>query len=224
MAAPGPAASAALQPLREATRELHHALDSRLRIGGEDATLADYAEHLRALRPWLGAVRSALAASGVAALEAVSRQLALRLEALELDLRDLRDLRDAPAARPATPPALPDSAALAAQATDPGFAWGLAYVVEGSRLGGSVMHRRLAPRLAPHPMRYFAPVGAEDGTPAHWRHFVAQLGEALRDTAAMQSAQRGAVAGFEALMPCFGLAREGGTAPSPSRAASLHAG
>lgn len=224
MAAPGPAASAALQPLREATRELHHALDSRLRIGGEDATLADYAEHLRALRPWLGAVRSALAASGVAALEAVARQLALRLEALELDLRDLRDLRDAPAAGPATPPALPDSAALAAQAADPGFAWGLAYVVEGSRLGGSVMHRRLAPRLAPHPMRYFAPVGAEDGTPAHWRHFVAQLGEALRDRAAVQSAQRGAVAGFEALMPCFGLARDGGTAPSPSRAASLHAG
>lgn len=221
MAAPGPAASAALQPLREATRELHHALDSRLRIGGEDATLADYAEHLRALRPWLGAVRSALAASGVAALEAVARQLALRLEALELDLRDLRD---APAAGPATPPALEDSAALAAQAADPGFAWGLAYVVEGSRLGGSVMHRRLAPRLAPHPMRYFAPVGAEDGTPAHWRRFVAQLGEALRDTAAMQSAQRGAVAGFEALMPCFGLARDGGTAPSPSRAASLHAG
>ncbi|WP_398495473.1 biliverdin-producing heme oxygenase [Variovorax sp.] len=221
MAAPGPAAAAALQPLREATRELHHALDSRLRIGGEDATLADYAEHLRALRPWLGAVRSALAASGVAALEAVARQLALRLEALELDLRDLRD---APAARPATPPALPDSAALAAQATDPGFAWGLAYVVEGSRLGGSVMHRRLAPRLAPHPMRYFAPVGAEDGTPAHWRRFVAQLGEALRDRAAVQSAQRGAVAGFEALMPCFGLARDGGTAPSPSRAASLHAG
>jgi heme oxygenase (biliverdin-IX-beta and delta-forming) len=221
MAAPGPAASAALQPLREATRELHHALDSRLRIGGEDATLADYAEHLRALRPWLGAVRSALAASGVAALEAVARQLALRLEALELDLRDLRD---APAAGPATPPALEDSAALAAQATDPGFAWGLAYVVEGSRLGGSVMHRRLASRLAPHPMRYFAPVGAEDGTPAHWRRFVAQLGEALRDRAAVQSAQRGAVAGFEALMPCFGLAREGGTAPSPSRAASLHAG
>ncbi len=221
MAAPGPAASAALQPLREATRELHHALDSRLRIGGEDATLADYAEHLRALRPWLGAVRSALAASGVAALETVARQLALRLEALELDLRDLRD---AQAAGPATPPALPDSAALAAQATDPGFAWGLAYVVEGSRLGGSVMHRRLAPRLAPHPMRYFAPVGAEDGTPAHWRRFVAQLGEALRDRAAVQSAQRGAVAGFEALMPCFGLARDGGTAPSPSRAASLHAG
>jgi heme oxygenase len=218
MAAPGPAASAALQPLREATRELHHALDSRLRIGGEDATLADYAEHLRALRPWLGAVRSALAASGVAALEAVARQLALRLEALELDLRD------AQAAGPATPPALPDSTALAAQAADPGFAWGLAYVVEGSRLGGSVMHRRLAPRLAPHPMRYFAPVGAEDGTPAHWRHFVAQLGEALRDRAAVRSAQRGAVAGFEALMPCFGLARDGGTAPSPSRAASLHAG
>lgn len=217
MAAPGPAASVALQPLREATRELHHALDSRLRIGGEDATLADYAEHLRALRPWLAAVREALAGSGVAALEAVARQLALRLEALELDLRD------AQAAGPATPPALPDTDALAAQATDPGFAWGLAYVVEGSRLGGSVMHRRLAPRLAPHPMRYFAPVGAEDGTPAHWRHFVAQLGEALRDGAAVPSAQRGAVAGFEALMPCFGLGRDGGSAPSPSRDANLHA-
>lgn len=217
MAAPRPAASVALQPLREATRDLHHALDSQLRIGDDEATLADYAAHLRALRPWLGAVRTALAGSGVAALEAVARQLGLRLEALELDLRD------AQAAGPATLPAPPDTGALAAQATDPGFAWGLAYVVEGSRLGGSVMHRRLAPRLAPHPMRYFAPVGAEDGTPAHWRHFVAQLGEALRDAAAVRSAQRGAVAGFEALMPCFGLARDGGTAPSPSRDPSLHA-
>ncbi len=220
MAVPGPAAAVALQPLREATRELHHALDSRLRIGGEDATLADYAEHLRALRPWLAAVRTALAGSGVAALEAVARELALRLEALELDLRDAR--ATGPAGPPA-PAALPDTDRLAAQAADPGFAWGLAYVAEGSRLGGTVMHRRLAPRLAPHPMRYFAPVGAEDGTPAHWRHFVAQLGEALRDGAAVPSAQRGAVAGFEALMPCFGLARDGGTAPAPGRDPSLHA-
>jgi heme oxygenase len=67
------------------------------------------------------------------------------------------------------------------------------------------MHKRLGPRLAPHPMRYFQPVDAPDGLAAQWKDFVAQLAAALRDPAAVGSAQRGAVAGFETLMPRFGL-------------------
>jgi len=82
----------------------------------------------------------------------------------------------------------------------------VAYVLEGSQLGGASMFKRLGPRLAPHPMRYFQPVDAPEGLPAQWKDFVAQLAAALRDPAAVDAAQRGAVAGFRTLMPRFGLA------------------
>jgi len=191
-----------LRPLRAATHALHEALDSRLPIARDDASLADYANHLRALRPWLQAVRDALAASGVPGLERSARRADRRLAALALDLDDL----GAPAgseqhnASHGIGPGLAEEAA-----REPAFAWGLAYVLEGSQLGGMAMHKRLGPRLAPHPMRYFQPVDAPGGLAAQWKDFVAQLGAALADPAAIDAARRGAVAGFRSLMPRFGL-------------------
>ncbi|MBJ2159323.1 biliverdin-producing heme oxygenase [Variovorax sp. IB41] len=200
-----PAIADVLRPLRAATQALHEALDSQLPIARADASLADYAAHLRALRPWLQAVRAALAAPGVPGLDRLARRTDRRLAALALDLDDL----GAPSAGAhgtaresvdAMPAALSEEAA-----RDPAFAWGLAYVVEGSQLGGMAMHKRLAPRLAPHPMRYFQPVDAPCGPAAQWKDFVAQLGAALADPAAEESARRGATAGFRSLMPRFGL-------------------
>ncbi|MDP9897711.1 heme oxygenase [Variovorax boronicumulans] len=190
-----------LRPLRTATHALHEALDSRLPIARDDASLADYAGHLRALRPWLQAVRDALAASGVPGLERIARRTDRRLAALALDLDDLgasntieqEDGSD-------TTPRLADEAV-----RDPAFAWGLAYVLEGSQLGGMAMHKRLGARLAPHPLRYFQPVDAPGGLAAQWKEFVAQLGAALADPLAIDAARRGAVAGFRSLMPRFGL-------------------
>lgn len=192
-----------LRPLRAATHTLHEALDSRLPIARDDASLADYADHLRALRPWLQAVRDALAASGVPGLERSARRTDRRLAALALDLDDL----GAPTAcseRDNTSDGLGPRLAEEA-AREPAFAWGLAYVLEGSQLGAMAMHKRLAPRLAPHPMRYFQPVDAACGLAAQWKDFVAQLGAALADPAAVDAARRGAVAGFRSLMPRFGL-------------------
>ncbi|WP_455342468.1 hypothetical protein [Variovorax durovernensis] len=60
-----PSVAEVLRPLRSATHALHEALDSRLPIARENASLADYAAHLRALRPWLEAVRQALAAPAI---------------------------------------------------------------------------------------------------------------------------------------------------------------
>jgi heme oxygenase (biliverdin-IX-beta and delta-forming) len=198
-----PSVAEVLRPLRNATQALHEALDSRLPIAREDASLADYAAHLRALRPWLEAVRQALASPGDPGLDRVARRTDRRLAALALDLEDAGA---APAGEGAAAPAETSLAPrLAEAAREPAFAWGLAYVLEGSQLGGMAMHKRLGPRLAPHPLRYFQPVDAPDGLPAQWKDFVAQLAAALRDPAAVGSAQRGAVAGFETLMPRFGL-------------------
>ncbi|MDN6886914.1 biliverdin-producing heme oxygenase [Variovorax sp. CAN2819] len=192
-----------LRPLRDATQALHEALDSRLPIARENASLADYAAHLCALRPWLDAMRQALAVPGDPGLDRVARRTDRRLAALALDLEDagatLAGERRAAAGDASLAPLLAEAA------RERAFAWGLAYVLEGSQLGGMAMLRRLGPRLAPHPMRYFRPVDAPDGVPAQWKDFVAQLATALRDPAAVGAARRGAVAGFETLMPRFGL-------------------
>ncbi len=195
-----------LRPLRSATHALHEALDSRLPIAREDASLADYAAHLRALRPWLETVRQALAASGDAGLARVARRTERRLAALALDLEDAGGAPAVQGAQAhADADADPDMQRLADASHDPAFAWGLAYVLEGSQLGGAAMFKRLGPRLAPHPMRYFQPVDAPEGLAAQWKDFVAQLAAALHGPAAVGAAQRGAVAGFETLMPRFGL-------------------
>lgn len=189
-----------LRPLRDASGALHHALDTQLAIARDDASLDDYLGHLRSLRPWLRDIRSALRAPGDPALDQAARRIDERLAALELDLGTASDAVAEPAA----------GSFVEEVRREPAFAWGLAYVVEGSQLGGAVMHRRLAPRLAPHPLRYFV----VDGLGARWRDFVAQLGIALRDDpAAVAAAQRGAVAAFERLLARCGLSPATGSSP-----------
>lgn len=195
-----------LRPLRDASGALHHALDSQLAIGRDDASLDDYLGHLRSLRPWLSDIRRALAAPGDAALDQAARRIDDRLVALDLDLAS------GPAAEPSQGGVAAPLPFVEEATRDPAFAWGLAYVVEGSQLGGAVMHRKLAPRLAPHPLRYFV----VDGLGARWREFVAQLGAALHDDpAAVAAAQRGAVAAFERLLARCNL----GLPKAPSGAA-----
>jgi len=189
-----------LRPLRDASGALHHALDTQLAIARDDASLDDYLGHMRSLRPWLRDIRSALRAPGDPALDQAARRIDERLAALELDLGTASDAVAEPAA----------GSFVEEARREPAFAWGLAYVVEGSQLGGAVMHRRLAPRLAPHPLRYFV----VDGLGARWRDFVAQLGIALRDDpAAVAAAQRGAVAAFERLLARCGLSPATGSSP-----------
>lgn len=200
-----------LRPLRDASGALHHALDTQLAISRDDASLDDYLHHLRSLRPWLREVRRALAAPGDPALDQAARRIDERLAALDLDLDlDLKPVAAPDDALVAADDAMAASAFVEQARREPGFAWGLAYVVEGSQLGAAVMHRRLAPRLAPHPLRYFV----VDGLGARWREFVAQLGAALHDDpASVAAAQRGAVAAFERLLARCGLGMPPGVAP-----------
>ena len=183
-----------LRPLRAATGELHQHLDSRLPIARSDATLLDYVDHLRTLRPWLLKQQRVLARPAVPALDAASRRIHQKLIALDADLHEAgvpSPSLDVLAGRLPDAPPEPEA-----------FAWGAAYVVEGSQLGGVVMRKRLGARLAPHPMRYFAAAGA--GTPGlHWQAFVGQLGTALTTPAAIEAAQSGAIASFEDLIAGF---------------------
>ncbi|MES2911150.1 MAG: biliverdin-producing heme oxygenase [Pseudomonadota bacterium] len=174
-----------VQALRRATRDLHESLDQHLPLARADAGLADYATHLCVLRDWQAAIRPWLLRAG---------QTDPNLDLIADDLADC-------AGTGFPQPASPDTTAL--QNADDGseaFCWGIAYVLEGSRLGGEVLYRRLQPRLAPHPLRYLGQRGA-GGQP--WPQFLATLRQKLAGDQASQAGCKGAVAAFQTLQAHF---------------------
>lgn len=177
----------ALVALRAATRSLHEQLDRSLPLARPDAALADYATHLTVLRDWQRALAPWLS-------RAITDPGALVL--LE------EDLSDCPApAHALDPMPLPDLLALH-QVDDgrDGFCWGIAYVVEGSRLGGQVLYRRLSQQLAPHPLRY---LGQRGRAGVSWPDILACLRTHLKAGPELESACNGAVAAFELLLLRF---------------------
>ncbi|WP_428002359.1 biliverdin-producing heme oxygenase [Acidovorax sp.] len=198
---PQPAMTDALQALRHATAERHAQLDSGLPIARADANLADYQNHVHALAAWLQALWPALLA-----LQACAPRFgfapAARLSALREDLAHMDEQATLPWPQPSATTAQCLEQALARH---PGQAdavrWGMAYVVEGSQLGGQVLHRGLAPRLAPHPLRYLQGDGA--GTGARWKAFMALLRTHVASPPAIAAACDGALAAFQGLQAHF---------------------
>ncbi len=191
-------AAAAADPvavLRAATHDIHQQLDSALPLAAPEASLRDYVQHLQAISWWLGALAPVWNTAGAPAdWPGVQGR---RLADAEADLQDAR--------APALAPTVQDTAAAealraGAAAESVAYAWGLAYVVEGSQLGGAMLHRRLQARLAPHPLRYLQG-GAAVG--ARWKSFMAELRASVRTPADTAAAVRGAVAGFGALVGRF---------------------
>lgn len=177
----------AVAALRAATHALHEQLDHSLPVARPDAVLADYAAHLTVLRDWQRALAPWLSRSIIDATA---------LALLEQDLRDCPAQAHALACLP-----VPDLTALH-QADDgrEGFCWGIAYVVEGSRLGGQVLYQRLFRQLAPHPLRY---LGQRGRTGASWPDLLACLRSHLAVKPELQSACNGAVAAFDMLLLRF---------------------
>jgi heme oxygenase (biliverdin-IX-beta and delta-forming) len=174
----------AVQVLREATHSLHETLDRQLPLSRPDATLADYALHLTVLRDWHRAL-----------LPWLSRTAS---DASSLDLM-ARDLADCTGSLPPLP--LPDLTAVhAADDGSDAFCWGMAYVLEGSRLGGKVLYRRLQAPLSPHPLRY---LGERNAQGPSWPQTLASLRTQLATPEARTSGCRGAVAAFELLLARF---------------------
>lgn len=173
-----------LQALRAATASRHEQLDSGLPIGAPDASLSDYARHLRMLQAWLAPLEAWLARFD----DGPRFDQAPRLALIAADLAE---------------PGMPDLPAMAARADWPGDAspawrWGVNYVIEGSQLGGAVLYGRLAGPLAPHPLRYLK--GSDAGPGPRWRAFMQGLREQVRTPAEIAEACAGGCAAFDAIL------------------------
>lgn len=113
---------------------------------------------------WLGAYTDG--PQGVGRI-AVAAHLAL----IEADLAE-PSLASYPCSLPGSEVSWPSGASAA-------YRWGVAYVVEGSQLGGAVLYKRLAQQLAPHPLRYLRGAG-EAGPGPRWRAFMEALRAGVR--------------------------------------------
>ena len=197
--------------LQTATAHLHAEVDSALPLASPTATLTDYREHLTVLLDWMTGLQPAH--------PALSGWLDTHRERLQRDLDVCAALLpDDPCAAPVeTLPARLEAApagvmAPAAAAGNTAGDWGVAYVIEGSQLGGQVMYRRLAEALAPHPLGYLR--GAGSANVRTWPAFLADLRLHVITPVQQEAACRGAVQAFESLLHCFRTRRAGAGVPS----------
>ena len=184
---PPPSSHPVRDALRRATADLHARVDTSVPLGRSEPTLADYRDHLRLLLDWTEALRR---------LPVEAHRLDAQQAALQRDLHECDRWLGGAAAAPATAPATP--AAPAGDRSSAAHGWGVAYVIEGSQLGGQVLYRRLAGPLAPHSLAYLK--GAGPGTGARWTAFLAALDQQVKTPAQIESACAGAVDAFELLL------------------------
>lgn len=176
----------ALAALRAATSERHERLDSGLPLSGPAPDLNDYATHLIMVRDWLAPLQAWLdgfADGPQRVLPTVGR--------LALTDADLNEPGMPPVRVPSPPHAWPQDASAA-------YRWGVAYVIEGSQLGGKVLYGKLAERLAPHPLRYLR--GADEGPGPRWRAFMLALKENVKSPDEIGDACAGACAAFDSIL------------------------
>ncbi len=165
------------QVLREGTRERHDALDQGLALADGDVSRAHYLNYLRALLGWLEPVEQRLwRLEWPAAMQAPAR--AGKGALIRADLQAAGDAR--PVAHCADAPE-PDQA--------DAYALGVAYVVEGSQLGGRFLAKRLQDVTPPLPLGYLRGYGDETG--ALWKGFLLHLDSAAQgqEAHALQGAQ-----------------------------------
>nr|WP_315253531.1 biliverdin-producing heme oxygenase [uncultured Duganella sp.] len=174
-----------LTALRAATAARHSELDTRTPLAAEAPDLRAYRDHLRLLDAWLAPLQPALAD----AQPGLPPRDYLSLIRADLAHPALAGLPAAPALQPMPLP-LP-------QLDDEAYRWGVAYVVEGSQLGGAVLYKRLAERLAPHPLAYLRGAGSPG---PRWQQFLAALRAAVVSEHQIEQACRGARQAFDSLI------------------------
>lgn len=178
-----------LAALREATTSRHAVLDQGMPLAQDGPTLDHYRAHLTLLRHWLAPIEAWQARFTDGPQDPALLPPSPHIPLIDADLTDPL-LPGAPIAM-ATPPAwfADDSAA---------YRWGVAYVIEGSRLGGTVLYRLLADRLAPHPLRYLHGDGVPPGP--RWQQFLRVLRDQVQSPAAIAAACAGACDAFDSLI------------------------
>lgn len=179
-----------LAALRAATASRHEILDSNMPLAQDEPTLEHYRDHLGLLHDWLAPIEAWQARFSDGPQDGALLPSAPHLPLIEADLQHPSMLPRAVA---------PGAAAAAApRSDDPAYRWGVSYVIEGSRLGGAVLHRRLAARLAPHPLRYLHADGQAPGP--RWQHFIRTLRAEVQREADIEAACAGACDAFDALL------------------------
>jgi len=176
----------ALAALRAATSERHERLDSGLPLSGPAPDLHDYATHLTLVRDWLAPLQAWLDGFNDG-----PQKVLPAVERLALIDADLNEPGMPPVRVPSIPHAWPQDASAA-------YRWGVAYVIEGSQLGGKVLYGKLSARLAPHPLRYLR--GAGEGPGPRWRAFMLALKEHVQSPDEIGDACAGACAAFDSIL------------------------
>lgn len=201
-----------LAALRAATGSRHAWIDRSMPLAAATFELDDYRLHLRLIRQWLAPIERWLAAFDDGPQDRAVLAAAAQLPALDADLAAIdADPAERPteagAAGAAAPQAddaggqrpLPDSGrTFRWRDSDQAFRWGVCYVLEGSRLGGLVLHRRVTERLAPHRPLYLS--GDRQAVGERWKSFIAALRTSVTGQAAIERACAGACAAFDELI------------------------
>ena len=199
-----------LAALRTATAARHAELDAHTPLAASDVDLAAYGTHLRLLERWLAPVPGWLAGFDVGpqlpdylgAIRADLAHSALASAAAGEESVTLSQLP--PQSQPQPQSQLPQQASSLSQPPAPwpaqasaAYRWGVCYVVEGSQLGGAVLYKRLASRLAPHPLAYLR----GNGSPGpRWQQFLAALRTHVVQPAQIEDACAGARDAFDRLI------------------------
>lgn len=170
--------------LRQATSETHDRIERRLDIV---AALADPARRVALMHRFWGLHRGAEQAlsrvlDGMAGLDYPSRSKVALLEADLVDLTGARPNRLDPVCR------------FEVASCEAGL--GIAYVLEGSALGGAMIYREMLARgMSPDGLSFFNPYGSQTGL--RWREFIAVLEREGGDEIAAAEIIAGARHGFD---------------------------
>jgi heme oxygenase len=150
--------------------------------------LTDYIDHLCIMRTWLGPLERWLSTSR--APFPTSPPCAPQTSLIDADLAEA-GMFDMGAHEDAATSHWP------AHATEP-YHWGARYVIEGSRLGASVLYHRLVDALRPHKLRYLQ--GAIETSTGRWPRFLRELRASVQTPTDVNEACTGACASFDALL------------------------
>lgn len=182
-----------LRALKERTRDLHLRAEAYVRILDADATREDYARYLHAMHGFHAPLEEVLAGDPQLAAAGFAADQRRKQAMIRQDLAALGD--DAPVARCA---ALPSTRTLARRL-------GVAYVIEGSTLGGKFILARLPAalaRLRGCATRFLEGYGAATG--ARWRELGAIVERFLTSETAEAEAVAGARETFTTLIDWLG--------------------
>lgn len=148
-----------LKRFKDDTRELHVLAEQHVRILDADATVVDYRDYLRAMYGFHAPIEEIFASDTILDGHGFSAHARRKAPLL---LRDLRALGIV--APPAWCTDLPDASTLARRL-------GIAYVLEGSTLGGRYVLSKLPSGLANVPTAFLAGYG--NATGPSWKRFAA---------------------------------------------------